>query len=125
MFQVTMVVLITNFHCCISLIKIVETSTLRTTVLAEVQVPLVESGKTLEMLPQIEPIDFLSNIRLAHDHAGLGSMVDFSSTVDGSAIRSEQIKGQIYARVGWGKSPDGIVLSPSPNQWKPPNVVDR
>ena len=105
--------------------KIVETSTLRTTVLAEVQVPLCEAGKTLEMLPPIEPIDFQSNLRFAHDHAGLGSMVDFSATVDGSAINSEKIKGKIFARVGWGKSPDGVVLSPSPNQWKPPNVVDR
>ena len=93
--------------------------------LAEVQVPLCEAGKTLEMLPSIEPIDFRSNIRLAHDHAGLGAMVDFSSTVDGSSINSEPVKGQIFARVGWGKSADGVVLSPSPNQWKPPNIVDR
>ena len=98
---------------------------LRTTVLAEVQVPLCEAGKTLEMLPSTEPIDFRSNIRFSHDHAGLGSMIDFSSTVDGSSIRSEPIKGQVFARVGWGKSPDGVVLSPSPSQWKPPNIVDR
>ena len=93
--------------------------------MSEVQVPLCEAGQTLETLPSIEPIEFRSNLRFAHDHAGLGSMVDFSATVDGSAIDHQAIKGKIFARVGWGKSPDGVVLSPSPNQWKPPNVVDR
>ena len=93
--------------------------------LAEVQLPLCEAGKALDMLPPVEPIDFRSNVRCAHDHAGLGSMVDFSANVDGSSIRSEPIRGQILARVGWGKSPDGVILSPSPNQWKPPNVVDK
>ena len=93
--------------------------------MTEVQVPLCEAGQTLETLPSIEPLEFRSNLRFAHDHAGLGSMVDFSATVDGSAIDCQAIKGKIFARVGWGKSPDGVVLSPSPNQWKPPNVVDR
>ena len=98
---------------------------LRTTVLAEVPLRLCEAGKTLEMLPPTEPIDFRSNVRFSHDHAGLGSMVDFATNFDGSSIRSEPIRGQIFARVGWGKSPDGVILSPSPNQWKPPNIVDR
>ena len=107
------------------LLQIVEGSTLRTTILAEVQLPLCEAGKTLDMLPPTEPIDFRSKVRFAHDHAGLGSMVDFSTNVDGSSIGAEPIRGQIFARVGWGKSPDGVVLSPSPNQWKPQNIVDK
>ena len=105
--------------------QIVEGTTLRTTVLAEVQLPLCEAGKTLDMLPPMEPIDFRSNVRFSHDHAGLGSMVDFSTNVDGSSIRSESIRGQILARVGWGKSQDDVILSPSPNQCKPPNTVDK
>ena len=46
--------------------------------------------------------------------------MDFSTNADGSSISNEAINGQLYARVGWGKTPDGTVLSPSPNQWKPP-----
>ena len=40
---------------------------------------------------------------------------------DKSSITSEPISGQVYARVGWGKAPDGTVLSPSPSAWRPPN----
>lgn len=74
----------------------------------------------------MEPINFKSTARLAHDHAGLGSLVEFPLNIDGSSITSgEPISGQIYARVGWGKTPDGLVLSPSPNTWKPANSTNR
>ena len=33
--------------------------------------------------------------------------------------------GQVYARVGWGKAPDGTVMSPSSAHWKPPNATSR
>ena len=92
-----------------------------TIVLAEVQVPLCEAGKTLDKVAT-EPTAFKSSIRIAHDHGGLGALVEFPTNPDGSSISSEPICGQIYTKIGWGKSPDGVVLSPSPQSWKPPNV---
>ena len=50
--------------------------------------------------------------------SAIGSGVDFPSNVDGSAIRNERIRGKIYVRVGWGKSPEGDILAPPQEQWK-------
>ena len=100
-------------------VRLVESSGLRSLVLAEISLPLCEAGTTLDKV-KMEPIPFKSEVHFSHDHAGIGSLVDFPTNADGSTISNEPISGQLYARVGWGKTTDGIVLSPSPNHWKPP-----
>jgi len=50
--------------------------------------------------------------------SGLGAGVDFRSSIDGSSIQNEAIRGKIYARVAWGKSPEGDILAPPQEQWR-------
>ena len=65
-------------------------------VLAEVELPLCEAGKTLSSVP-MEPITFKGDtsavgsagvgggnyLRISHDHAGLGANVEFAANPDG------------------------------------------
>ena len=64
-------------------------------VLAEVELPLCEAGKTLSSVP-MEPIAFKGDtsvgsagvgggnyLRISHDHAGLGANVEFAANPDG------------------------------------------
>ena len=56
---------------------------------------------------------------------GVGSGVDFSANVDGSETTSEATRGKVFVRIGWAKTPDGIVLAPPPEQWSPPAASKR
>ena len=64
-------------------------------VLAEMELPLCEAGKTLSSVP-LEPIAFKGDtsvgsagvgggnyLRISHDHAGLGANVEFAANPDG------------------------------------------
>ena len=65
-------------------------------VLAEVELPLCEAGKTLSSVP-MEPIAFKGDtsvgsaglggggnyLRISHDHAGLGANVEFAANPEG------------------------------------------
>ena len=86
--------------------------------MAEVKLPLCESNKTLNDC-SLEPIEFKSEVKVSHDHAGLGAGINFSTNWDGSEISQEFTKGRLFARVGWAKGPDGSILSPPSDQWCP------
>ncbi|XP_040568935.2 coiled-coil and C2 domain-containing protein 2A [Lepeophtheirus salmonis] len=100
-------------------IQIIEGTLLKSNVLAEVPVPLCDTSTTLES-SQMEPITFKSDLKIIHDHLGLGSCIDFPINVDGSDIVSCKISGFIFVRLGWGKSRHGEVLCPPSSLWKPP-----
>ncbi len=91
---------------------------MKTTVLAEIKLPLCEASKTLSD-SSVEPINFVSDLKLSHDHAGLGSGCNFPVNNDGSSISQEMIKGRLFGRVGWGRGSDGSILAPPADQWKP------
>jgi hypothetical protein len=93
--------------------------------------PLPESGVTLNDQPDMgtavedeeAAVPFTSDLQIRHGHgnAALGSRVDFSSTSGGGGeMRSEQVRGRVFVRVGWGRNDDGVVLAPPKEQWKPP-----
>ncbi len=111
----------------IYVLQILEGGALRPTLLAEVSLPLPESSVTLESLQSSSssppfPLPFSSDHRSRPDagSAALGSGVDFSASPDGSEVRSELTRGRVFCRVGWGRTSDGVVLSPPQGQWRPP-----
>lgn len=99
-------------------LQIIEGGTLKTVVLAEVKLQLCEPTKTLADC-SLEPIEFKSEIKVAHDHSGLGSGNTFSTNLEGSEIDQEFTKGKIFARVGWARGPNGMIMAPSSDQWRP------
>ena len=99
-------------------LQIIEGGTIKTTVLAEIKLPLCEPTKTLSDC-SLEPIDFKSETKMSYDHAGLGSGINFPTNLDGSQIDQEFTKGKVYARVGWAKGSNGVILAPPPDQWCP------
>ncbi len=124
-------------------LQLLEGGHLRPTLLAEIFLPLPESHVTLDSLSASASASasvpavaapgedesgrpaaaarFSSDHQVRHaGHAGVGAGVDFASTVDGSQIRSEWTRGRVFARVGWGRTSDGVVLSPPAAQWRPP-----
>jgi coiled-coil and C2 domain-containing protein 2A len=105
-------------------LQIHEGSTLRTTLLAEISLPLCDSKTTLDKTTA-EPISFKSSNRVKHDHRGVGSNVDFSANIEGSETRSEPIRGKVFVRIGWAKTSDGVILAPPPEQWNPPASSKR
>lgn len=99
-------------------LQIIEGGTLKTTVIAEVKIPICEPTKTLSD-SSLEAIDFKSDAKIQHDHAGLGAGVNFSTNIDGSQIDHEFMKGKVYAKVGWARGSHGKILSPPIDQWYP------
>ena len=99
-------------------LQIIEGGTLRTNVLAEVKIPICEPTKSLSDCT-LEDIEFKSELKVVHDHAGLGAGINFSTNLDGSQIDQAYTHGKIYARVGWAKGNNGVLLAPSPDQWYP------
>ena len=99
-------------------LQIIEGGTIKTTVLAEIKLPLCEPTKTLNDC-SLEGIEFKSDVKMEYDHAGLGSGINFSTNLDGSQIDQEFTKGKVYARVGWAKGSNGMILAPPPDQWCP------
>ena len=67
----------------------------------------------------LEAIEFKSDAKMNYDHAGLGSGINFSTNLDGSQIDQEFTKGKVYARVGWARGSNGVILAPPPDQWCP------
>ena len=100
-------------------LQIIEGGTLKTTVLAEVKLPLCESTQTLSSESLLQPIEFKSDLKINHDHAGLGAGLNFPVNDDGSEISHEYVHGKVFARVGWAKGSDGSILSPPVDQWNP------
>ena len=101
-------------------LQIIEGGTLKTTVLAEIKLPLCESTQTLSEVV-LEPIEFKSDLKINHDHAGLGAGLNFPVTYDGSEISHDRVNGKVFARVGWARGADGTILSPPIDQWNPKN----
>ena len=100
-------------------LQIIEGGTIKSTMVAEIKLPISEPTKTLSDC-QLEPIEFKSSQMTKHEeHAGLGSGYTFATTVDGSEINSEFTKGRVFARVGWARGIDGKILSPPIDQWCP------
>jgi len=99
-------------------LQIIEGGTIKSSVLAEVKLPLCEPTKTLSDCT-LEPIEFKCDSKTTHDHAGLGSGINFPVTLDGSKINFEYTKGKVFARVGWAMSPSGKILAPPIDQWCP------
>ena len=101
-------------------LQIIEGGTLKTTVLAEIKLPLCDSTQTLsEAL--LQPIEFKSDWKISHDHAGLGAGLNFPANYDGSEISHQTIQGKVFARVGWAKGVNGTILAPPIDQWNPKN----
>jgi coiled-coil and C2 domain-containing protein 2A len=100
-------------------LQIIEGGTLKTSILAEVKLPLCEATKTLADCNRLEPIEFQSEVKISHDHSGLGSGINFPTNLDGSKISQEFVKGRMFARVGWAKRSDGTILAPPADQWCP------
>ena len=92
-------------------IQIVEGSTLRTSLLAEVHLPIPDSGMSLDKAEAVGQ-QFTSDQEVAHGHAGLGSGRHFSSLADHSQLDSDVTRGQLYVRLGWGKVSQGGLLAP-------------
>ena len=92
-------------------IQIVEGSTLRTSLLAELHLPIPDSGVSLDKAEALGH-EFTSDQDVAHGHAGLGSGRHFSSLADNSKLDSDVTRGQLYVRLGWGKDPQGGLLAP-------------
>ena len=109
-------------------VQVIEGSTLRTTVIAEVDVPIAESSLSLDKADVI-PYEFTSDQDVSHGHAGLGSGRQFSTLADHSKIDSDITRGQLYIRVGWGHGTDGTLLAPPPELWsaakKTPKINDH
>ena len=93
-------------------IQIVEGSTLRTSVLAELHLPIPEAGLSLEKC-EAAGQEFSSQQEVAHGHAGLGSGRHFSSLADNSKLDSDFTRGQLYVRLGWGKDQQGVLAPPA------------
>ena len=100
-------------------LQIIEGGTIKSTMIAEIKLPISEPTKTLSDC-QLEPIEFKSTQLIKHeDHSGLGSGYTFATSVDGSDINTEYTKGRLFARVGWARGTDGKILSPPVDQWCP------
>ena len=87
---------------------------------AEIKLPLCDSTQTMsEAL--LQPIEFKSDWKISHDHAGLGAGLNFPTNYDGSEISHQTIQGKVFARVGWAKGVNGTILAPPIDQWNPKN----
>ena len=104
--------------------QIIESSGLRSTLLSEVFLSLPDSETTLAKA-EMETLDFSSGVRVKHDHRGVGACVEFSANADGSEVRSERVSGRVFARAGWARTADGVVLAPPKEQWSPPVAPGR
>ena len=92
-------------------IQLVEGSTLRTSVLAEIHLPIPEAGLSLEKC-EAAGQEFTSDQEVAHGHAGLGSGRHFSALADNSRLDSDFTRGQLYVRLGWGRDRQGLLAPP-------------
>ena len=99
-------------------LQIIEGGTLKTTVVAEIKLPLCDSTQTLGEAV-LQPIEFKSDWKISHDHAGLGANVNFPVNYDGSEISAQTIQGKVFARVGWARGMNGAILAPPIDQWNP------
>ena len=101
-------------------VHIYEGSSIKSTQLTVVSVPLCDTSTTLDSV-RMEKYPFESGLRVKHDHSGLGSGVEFGANIDGSKVQSRSIRGKLLTRIGWGKSTDGVIMAPM--HWSPP--VDK
>ena len=99
-------------------LEVVEGSSLRTSTLVEVSLPLPAASQGLDKAA-VEPHEFTSNVEVGHGHAGLGSGRQFSTLADHSKVDSSLTRGILYVRVGWGRNSDGSLLAPPIDQWSP------
>ena len=99
-------------------VQVLEGSSLRTTVLAEVNIPLPAANQSLDKA-EVEPYEFTSDLEVGHGHAGLGAGRQFSTLADHSKVDSALTRGLVYIRVGWGRGREGQLLAPPPDQWSP------
>ena len=104
-------------------IQIIEGSTLRTSVLAEVSVPIPGPSSSIDKA-DVAVHEFVSEQLVSHGHAGLGSGQQFSTLADNSAVATDSTRGQLYVRLGWATAPDtGQILAPPAHHW--PDSWDR
>ena len=99
-------------------LEINEGSSLRTTTIVEVPLPLPAATQGLDKA-SVEAHEFTSNVEVGHGHSGLGSGRQFSTLADHSKVDSSLTRGTLYVRVGWGRGPDGSLLAPPDDQWSP------
>ena len=103
--------------------RIIEGSTLRTSVLAEVSVPIPGPSSSIDKA-DVAVHEFVSEQLVSHGHAGLGSGQQFSTLADNSAVATDSTRGQLYVRLGWATAPDtGQILAPPAHHW--PDSWDR
>ena len=104
-------------------IQIIEGSKLRTSVLAEVSVPIPGPSSSIDKA-DVAVHEFVSEQLVSHGHAGLGSGQQFSTLADNSAVATDSTRGQLYVRLGWATAPDtGQILAPPAHHW--PDSWDR
>ena len=98
-------------------IQIIEGSTLRTSLLAEVNVPIPESRTSIDKA-DVDVHEFVSDQVMSHGHAGLGSGHQFSTLADHSSVDTDHTRGQLCVRLGWAVTQEGSILSPPPSDWE-------